>query len=354
MLNKQIIINDIKKLSLSDYKKVIEEFVKKFKHSEITLYIFGNIKHPSISDLDLIIVYNDYLKDDFVEKIVKKAKNFVSSDDIKKYIFTHDILIYPKSLFKKIKFLHTFQNMRLLSGKEVDISIPSKEQQDLIDKVHFVNFTYNTLFWIKKIEQQKKVYLRYLLSALCSVKHSFVFLNSISQNSELIRWIEILEKVRENFNSIKEISLKELEMVIFKYLNKFLTKFLNEWIYFPNFSKYINKKVLILRGKKLFLVPALILLHGASYWKCCPEYEKFIYWQIHRYLYPVNNFVIKNDDYKTVLKYQMDTAIKFENLYKKYHITPMIPLMCNYCAPIMTKKQRISLLINNFMIKIQL
>lgn len=354
MLNKQIIINDIKKLSLSDYKKTIIEFVEEFKHPEITLYMFGNIKHPSISDLDLIIVYDDHLKDDFIEKIVKKARNFVNSDDIKKYIFTHDILIYPKSLFKKIKFLHTFQNMKILSGKEIDISIPSKKQQDLINKVHFINFTYNTLFWIKNIEQQKKVYLRYLLSTLYSVKHSFVFLNSIYQNLELIKWIEILEKVRENFNDIKKISLKELGMVIFKYLNKFLTKFLKEWIYFPNFSEYISKKVLILHGKKLFLVPALILLHGASYWKCCPEYEKFIYWQIHRYLYPVNNFVIKNDDYKTVLKYQMDTAIKFENLYKKYYIKPMIPLMCNYCVPTITKKQRVSLLINNFIIKMQL
>ena len=349
-----MIINDIKKLSLSDYKRVVKEFVEEFKYPEITLYMFGNIKHPSISDLDLIIVYNDYLKDDFVEKIVKKAKYFVKSNAVKKYIFTHDILIYPKSLFKKIKFLHTFQNMRLLSGKEVDISIPSRGQQDLIDKVHFVNFTYNALFWIKNIEQQKKVYLRYLLSALHSVKHSFVFLNSICQNSELIRWIEILERVRENFDGIREISLKELETVIFKYLNEFLTKFLNEWIYSPNLSECISKKTLILHGRRLFSVPALILLHGASYWKCCPEYEKFVYWQIHRYLYPVNNFVIKNDDYKTVLKYQMDTAIKFENLYKKYYITPMIPLMCNYCAPIITKKQRVSLLINNFMIKMQL
>lgn len=354
MSNKQVIINDIKRLSLSDYEKIIMEFVEQFKHPEISLYMFGNIKHPSISDLDLVITYDDHLTDNFVEKIVKKAEYFVKSDEIKKYIFTHDILIYPKSLFKKIKFLHTFQNIKLLSGKEVDISIPSKEQQDIIDKVHFINFTYYTIFWIKNIRQQKKVYLRRLLFALNSIKHSFDFLKNIYQDPELIKWINILEKIRQNLNLVKQISYLELESILVEYFQKCLIMFLKEWINFPKFDKFNKKRIFILYGKKIFMIPALIVLHGASYHKCIPENRKSIYKRIHQLLYPIDNLVIKNSLYKNILKTQMNVAIKFEELYKKFKIKPLIPLMCNYCTPIIEKKQIVKLLLNNFIVRLQL
>ena len=228
MLNRQQIINDLKKLDMDDYRKIIIEFVEQFKYPKVTLYSFGNIKHPSISDLDLAIVYDDRLDDNFVEKIVEKAKKFIVSDEVKKYVFTHDILIYPRSVFRKIKFLHTFQNMKLLCGKEVDILVPSEEQQNIIDKVHFINFTYNALFWLKGIRLQKKITLRQTLLALNSVRHSFVFLKKIYQDSNLIKWIDILEEVRQDYSLIHKISLYELEEIVFEYLQIFLARFLRK------------------------------------------------------------------------------------------------------------------------------
>ena len=355
MLNKQPkIINDIKKLDMNDYRKIIIEFVEQFKYPEITLYSFGNIKHPSISDLDLAIVYDDCLDDNFVEKIAEKTKKFIVSDEVKKYVFTHDILIYPKSIFRKIKFLHTFQNMKLLCGKEVDILVPLEEQQSTIDKVHFINFTYSAFFWLKGIELQKKVGLRQILLALNSVRHSLVFLKKIYQDSNLIKWIDILEEVRQDYSLIHKISLHELEEIVFEYLQIFLARFLRKWIDFSEFDKLINKKVLILYGKRIIAVPGLSIIHGASYHKCCPKNKQSIYWKIHRSLYPINNFIIKDRDYENVLRCQMEAAMEFEVLYRKFQIKPLIPLMCNYCVPVMTKKQKIRSLLNSFLVKIQL
>jgi len=354
MLNNPIIINDIKKLNLEDYIKVLEEFIGEFKYFEVSLYSFGNIKHPSISDLDLVIVYDDNLDKETIAKIVKKAKDFTISSKKKKYIFTHDILIYPKSLFNKIKFLHTFQNMKLLYGNSIDILTPSKEQQDILEKIHFLNFTYNALFWIRDIKLQNKIYLRQLLLALNSVKHSFIFLNKIFHTSTLLNWIDILEKVRQDFRLAEKIKLSELERIIFEYLQEFLENVVKDWFSFPNIDKFKHKKFLIIYRKKFFPIPALILLHGASYWKCCPEYRKFSYWKIHNLLYPIDNFSIKNEIYKHILKCQMNVAIKFEKLYKKFGIKPLVPLMCNYCEPNISKKRKISLAVNNFILKMQL
>lgn len=354
MLSRKQIINDLKKLDMDDYKKTIIEFVEQFKHPKITLYSFGNIKHPSISDLDLAIVYDDRLDDNFVKRIIEKARKFIISDEIKKYIFTHDILIYPESIFRNIKFLHTFQNMELLYGKQVDLLIPSEDQQSIIDKVHFINFTYNALFWIKDIRLQKKVYLRQTLLALNSVRHSFIFFNKIYQNSHLVEWIDVLEEVRQNFSLIRKISLQELEKIVFECLQIFLANFLRKWIYFFGLDKLINKKIFVLYGKKIIAVPGLIILHGASYCKCCPENRQSIYWKIHRSLYPINNFIIKDKNYESVLCCQMETAMEFEKLYRKFQIKPLIPLMCNYCAPIITKKQKIRSLINSLVVKMQL
>ncbi|OAQ19841.1 hypothetical protein [Thermosulfurimonas dismutans] len=354
MLNKQQIINDLKKLDMDDYRKIIIEFVDEFKYPKITLYSFGNLKHPSISDLDLVIVYDDRLDDSFVAKIVEKAKKFVVSNEVKKYVFTHDILIYPKSIFRKIKFLHTFQNMKLLCGKEVDILVPSEEEQSIVDKVHFINFTYNALFWLKGIRLQKKVYLRQTLLTLNSVRHSFVFLKKIYQDSNLIKWIDILGEVRQDYSLIYKISFHELEEIFFEYLQKFLARFLRKWIDFSNLDKLINKKILVLHGRRMIAVPSLSIIHGASYCKCCPENKQSIYWKIHRSLYPINNFTIKDRNYKGVLRHQMEAAMEFEVLYRKFRIKPLIPLMCNYCTPVMTKKQKIRSLLNSFVVKIQL
>ena len=104
----------------------------------------------------------------------------------------------------------------------------------------------------------------------------------------------------------------------------------------------------------MIAVPSLSIIHGASYCKCCPENRQSIYWKMHRSLYPINNFIIKDGNYESVLHCQMEVAMEFEMLYRKFQIKPLIPLMCNYCVPVMTKEQKIRSLLNSFVVKIQL
>ena len=301
--------------------------------------MFGSLKHPSISDLDLVIVYDNYLSDSCVEKIVRRAKHFVASDENKRYIFTHDILIYPESLFRKIKFLHTLKDIRILSGKKVEILNPSDEQQHILDKVLYLDFTYNALFWIRNLRMKKKIKLRHLLMALNSVKHSLNFLGGIFFDSELIKWINALEVIREDFSTIDRISLLELERFLFEYLRKSSYIFLREWVEFPNLDRFYSKDIFVIYGRRIFRVPFLSILHGASYHKCIPEIAKSVYKRIHELMYPLSGFRIKNDVYRDILRIQMYVAMEFEDLYVKFRIRPLIPLMCNYCAPVLSGKQ---------------
>ncbi len=355
MLKKEQILYDVKNLSIEDYKKVESDFVETFKGQGVSLYRFGNVKHPSISDLDLVIVYEDSLTEESIATMASKARFFTNSDDIKRYIFTHDILIYPRSIFENIIFLHTFQNKTLLFGNEIKVKIPSFKEKEVLEYVHFINFTFVLLPWLSRIRFRKKISLREILLVLNSIKHSLDFYKKINVNtkSKTEEVLSILNNVRDNFDLIYKLSLEDLTELLFTSLEDVLERNIKSWIESPLIERLSYKKVTAAYSPPtLTKIPGLSILHGAAYHKYYSHTQN-IYPLIHKYLYPVDNFEIKDKAYKNIIKIQITSAIKFELLYKKFKTKPLIPLMCHYCNPELTVKTKTKLLLNYMLLKLQ-
>ena len=346
------IINNIKKLSKEDYESVIDNFIKEFSRFDASLYLFGNIKHPSISDLDLVIVYRDDFLDEEISFLVETANKFISSTDNAKYIFTHPILIYPEKIFKNIKYLHSMQNIKKLYGKEININTPNDIELQILSNVHFINFTYHVLFWLKNLLNSEEVYLRELLLGLNSAKHSLVFLKNFFQNNEdLDKSIFLLEQVRNDFKLIEEIDISMLILQILQLFNEISANFMENVVKTNNIELTSIRYLFNIGNKKLSPIPFSVILHGAMYYKVYPE-DKYFYTTIHKLLYPFFDFDILSKEYEKIIKIQIEVAVEFESLYEKFGITPLIPLMCNYCIPNLTFKRKFLLNLNKILIKL--
>jgi len=101
--------NEIIKLSYEDYLDVyrdIEDFAKK-SPSFLAIGKFGEVKNPSISDLDIFLCYKDHGFNKSRERIV----NYIQNKKIANYLCSHDPLIIPQSAIKYLNKLHTLYGL---------------------------------------------------------------------------------------------------------------------------------------------------------------------------------------------------------------------------------------------------
>lgn len=70
---------------------------------------FGEIKHPGISDLDMLLCFNDVDYKLCQDKII----SFIEHNDYFNYVFMHPPVILCNSMLKSFPFVHTINNVKL-------------------------------------------------------------------------------------------------------------------------------------------------------------------------------------------------------------------------------------------------
>jgi len=225
------------KYTLNDYDWVLDKIKNNAKRAKevLSIYTFGKIGVPGISDIDLIFV----LKEN--SKLPSFLKNYYV-DKQSKYILLHPFFIIPEKIMINIKYIYPNSDLINIYGKKIDIYDPSKSElkniktyltADVILRHFPVDHLYTLL--------SKKIGVRMALVRLNTFNHSFSIFKDIT-GKEKQSWRNFSKKVnylRKNCFSINKEILKKKLLEVLKESVYISTDFVGE------FDKILSKNKII-------------------------------------------------------------------------------------------------------------
>ena len=164
------------KYALKDYENILDKIKKKAKKTKeiLSIYHFGEVKAPGISDIDLIFVLKENYK---LPSLLKK--HYIDNDS--KYLIFHPFLIFTENIMENIRYIYPNSNYVKIYGKEIGIYNISQSEQKKI-KTYLIIDTILRHFPIDHlyILLSKRVNIRMVLLRFNALSHTFRIFNDIS------------------------------------------------------------------------------------------------------------------------------------------------------------------------------
>jgi hypothetical protein len=358
------IINDIQTYSIETYQTIVEEFITFFSHKyagQLSLYRFGNVSHPSVSDLDLAIVIDEEsVAPATIRQIVKDAEAFIVANGPRQYIFIHGILIYSGLTFAQSNYIHFTSNLQLLYGKPTEM-VEIREMEQIWD-LRYIAYVANTIKDFERIRHVRQVSLRKVLKVMQAAFHEFKIIEEMFGNTlqihegeafsqtikQMRQWViqtpwtsEVEQKLSVFFKEVYE----QLKMVNILQMDSLSMKIFGESV--PGF-------VYVLENGRLEKRHRLFIELAASYARIFEE-EGNCYGAIHRKIFPLKKkqFLLV-EPYETLIRKQAQALLPACRLYQKYGATQVLgPMMCYHCSPAISFKQKFVGIAQWFLFRIQ-
>jgi len=97
----------------------------------------------------------------------------------------------------------------------------------------------------------------------------------------------------------------------------------------------------------------LYLLTGALYGQVYKE-KKHCYAMIYKEMYPVDiSYLTVNPDFIQVIQKQADSTLQACSFYKRFGIRIGGPMMCSYCIPKLSKKDKLRFTLQKILYRLQ-
>ncbi|MBE0662554.1 MAG: hypothetical protein IH597_08815 [Bacteroidales bacterium] len=163
----QSVRDSILKLSVNDYKEVLDFYIEKIskKTSIRSIYQAGRCNTSGFSDIDLIIVTGE----DF--SISHHRRIMDASDARVKYLFVHNPVFCTELLFKKLQYWYTVSEIKHLYGESLEIDYLSETNPNHILKINNWFITkIPRCFWRSKLADVGDV--RTMLNHMYSFRHT--------------------------------------------------------------------------------------------------------------------------------------------------------------------------------------
>ena len=209
-MNKHIFTNLPKKIQVSDYEEVCDLIVNELKsNTDIkSIYLSSGIWTPGISDLDIIIVYNENKKGISIP-------NFRERSEKAKYVLLHGFWELDKESFEKVNYISPGLRLKLLHGEELLNLDPKKELNEkeysfFLASIIF-DYLINKLLLFPNFLNKKELDVRQLLGHVYSLKYTLEIFDIICPGFIKTDFSLKIKKLRDNwFNEKEENNLKEL------------------------------------------------------------------------------------------------------------------------------------------------
>lgn len=167
MIFKQLnFYNYPRKISLEPYRNAREELIKYFKKFEnvLAIYEYGKVAAPGVSDLDIIIVFNEAGIFD------QHDSNF--SVETNALIGSGNIIYIDKLSFSKLFFIEDLQ-INLLYGEQIRLEYPSDIQKFYINLVSILDWIPERCSRLQNYINNKNIDVVTCLCVLNSLLYSF-------------------------------------------------------------------------------------------------------------------------------------------------------------------------------------
>ncbi len=129
MKNRELRLNDArfhnfpKRISKKDYEVVIEDISKGFGSIAHSLYMWGSISEPGISDLDILVVLKDSIK-----SIPLKHKSIYFMDKNTRYIVVHPFIISNTHIAEKMPYIYPDGKFTKVYGEDLNFITPNANE----------------------------------------------------------------------------------------------------------------------------------------------------------------------------------------------------------------------------------
>lgn len=240
---------------LGDYLKAIEK-IKRLATKEknvLSVYTFGEITCPGISDIDLIFVLKD------IAKMPVFLKNILRDKDLS-YVVYHPAFILNEWIMHGINYIYPKSNFKLIYGKEIKIKrlSPEEHKQSLICLTVDVILRHYPSDYLT-ILLSNRVNLRMCLLRLNALNHSINLFKELNGTikKEWSTYSGDISELRKNWFKIDSEKRKEKIIELLKkavYLSyDFVSEFKKKFYRGTRKLNFESKNDVIFKGTKVRL-----------------------------------------------------------------------------------------------------
>ena len=179
------VVNWPQRRDVTDYQQAIERMRLRIEKLDgvVAIYQIGGLSAPGVSDIDMVVVWND-----------GAATDFQPLDGADRYLFTHTLFAVTETSFRESQPFNLFHNYKLLFGKEVSVPIETADSdRSLIKRQIALEYLVRMLVNNMVANHHRLLDVRSLLLQANAIRYDLDFLSVTSGSlfdsvSTIIDW----------------------------------------------------------------------------------------------------------------------------------------------------------------------
>ncbi len=183
-----------KKYTPADYKRAIDQIIRRYSgiKSISSIYNWGDISTPGISDIDIVFV----IKENAKGALPFLNRGFYFLNPKIRYLACHPFIFIDECSFKEMKYINQNINFKLLYGEKIEV-------EDLnVDEPYYVKIALlNDLI----IRHYPRDFIEQSINKKINVRNTLLRLNSLRYT------IKILSSLTKERNKSWDITLKNIQ-----------------------------------------------------------------------------------------------------------------------------------------------
>ena len=196
------------------YENTIDKIVDLLKHEDAVraIYRLGNVNHPGISDIDIVVLFKDG------SNYIANPYNSLNSKD--KYLLTHKLFGASEDQFKKVIKYCFWDNLECILGEPINLEpengMLTDNEKEFYKKQLGLEFLLKNYIELSVQLTYKVVKLRSILQEIKGIRYDLTFLDI--KGLEINKYIkDFLKRLDYWFES--DFNFNEFSFWLDKYYN---------------------------------------------------------------------------------------------------------------------------------------
>jgi hypothetical protein len=183
-----------KKYDLADYKSAISRIIKKYSGCSglVSIYEWGNVSVPGISDLDLVFVFKRGSK-----QLPFFKRSFYFSNPKDRYLFLHPFVFIDQDTFRELPYVNPMMSLNLIYGEDLNMKTLSKKER---------NVSILSLMNDLIIRHYPRDFLSQVATKKINVRESLLRLNSLTYT--INTYSQIAKQSKKQWTNFSDKTLK--------------------------------------------------------------------------------------------------------------------------------------------------